>query len=195
MPNFDQSCIYILLYIYYINLIPTIFILISTTYPYANNEKQVHLKSVYKDTNFIVSLKHSEHLYRELASSRFISNFKNRKPGTYKCSDKRCKICQNYLSETNKFTMSNGQVWEIRSETDCHSVSVIYYLKSNMCNKKETYIGKTIRGNTKGFKVRINQHISDCKTGISTCKFLRHVCDCGIKNNCLEEPFFSLNIM
>ena len=27
-----------------------------------------------------------------------------------------------------------------------------------MCNKKETYIGKTIRDNTKGFKVRINQH-------------------------------------
>ena len=26
-------------------------------------------------------------------SSRFISSFKNRKPGTYKCSDKRCKLC------------------------------------------------------------------------------------------------------
>ena len=39
------------------------------------------------------------------------------------------------------------------------SVNVIYYLKCKMCNKKETYIGKTIRDNTKGFKVRINQNI------------------------------------
>ena len=51
------------------------------------------------------------------------------------------------------------------------------------------------RDNTNGFKVRINQHISDWKTGVSTCKFLRHVYDCGIKSNCLEERFFSLNIM
>ena len=64
-----------------------------------------------------------------------------------------------------------------------------------MCNEKETHIGKTIGDNTKKLKVRINQHISDCKTGVSTCKFLHHVYGCGIKNNCLEEPFFSLNIM
>ena len=30
---------------------------------------------------------------------------------------------------------------------------------------------------------------------ISTCEFSRHVYDCGINNNCLEEPFFSLNVM
>ena len=64
-----------------------------------------------------------------------------------------------------------------------------------MCNEKEIYIRKTIGDNTKEFKVRINQHIFDCKTGVSTCKFPRHVYDCGIKNNCLEEPFFILNIM
>ena len=58
-----------------------------------------------------------------------------------------------------------------------------------MCNEKETHIGKTVGDNTKGFKVRINQHISDCKTGVSRCKFLRHVYDCGIKNSCLQELF------
>ena len=91
--------------------------------------------------------------------------------------------------------MSNGQVWEIRREIDCHSVNVIYYLKCKMCKEKETYIGKTKGDNTKRFKVRINQHTSECKTGDSTCKFPCHVYDCGIKNNCLEELFFSLNIM
>ena len=74
-----------------------------------------------KDTNFMLSLKQPKKLYRKLTSSRFISNFKNiKKPGTYKCSGKRCKICQNYLNGTNKFTFSNGQVWEIRREIDCH---------------------------------------------------------------------------
>ena len=54
--------------------------------------------------------------------------------------------------------MSNGQVWEIRREIDCLSVNVIYYMKCKMRNEKETYIRKTIGDNTKGFKVRINQH-------------------------------------
>ena len=91
--------------------------------------------------------------------------------------------------------MSNSQVWEIRKEIDCHSLNAIYYLKCKMCNQKETYIGKTIGDNTKGFKVRINQHIADCKTDVSTCKVPCHVYNCGIKNNFLEELFFSLNIM
>ena len=75
------------------------------------NIRNKHLKSIYKNTKFILSLKQPKSLYRELACSRFILNFKNiRKPGTYKCCDKRCKICQNYLNETNKSTMPNGQV-------------------------------------------------------------------------------------
>ena len=84
--------------------------------------------------------------------------------------------------------MSNGKVWEIRRETDCHSVNVIYYLKCKMCKEKEIYIGKIKWDNTKGFKF-------DCKKiRDSTCKFPDHVYDCDIKNNCLEEPFFSLKI-
>ena len=59
-----------------------------------------------------------------------------------------------------------------------------------MCNEKETYIGESIGDNTKRFKVRINQHISDRKTGNSTSTFPPHLYDCGMKNNCLEEPFF-----
>ena len=47
------------------------------------NLRNKHLKSTYKDTNFIQSLKQPKHLYRELAHSRFMSNFKNiRESGT-----------------------------------------------------------------------------------------------------------------
>ena len=60
--------------------------------------------------------------------------------------------------------MSNMR-WELCLET------LVYYLKSNMCDYKKTNIGKTVGGNVAGFISRINQHISDCRTGISTCKF------------------------
>ena len=49
--------------------------------------------------------------------------------------------------------MSNGKAWKTLRETDCHSVSVIYSFKCKICNEKDTYIGKTIGDNTKGFKV------------------------------------------
>ena len=52
--------------------------------------------------------------------------------------------------------ISNGQIWEIPREIDCHSVNVIYY----------------------------------CKTGASTCKFPRHIYDCGITNNFLKKSQF-----
>ena len=64
------------------------------------NIRKEHLRSIYKDTNFILSLKQPKNLYRELTSSRFISSCKSiGKPVTYKCSDKRWKLCQNYLNE------------------------------------------------------------------------------------------------
>ena len=88
-------------------------------------------------------------------------------------------MCQNYLNETNKFTVPNGQACEIRREIDCHSVHVIDYLKYKISNEKDTYIAKIVVDNT----------------GVSTCKLPRHVYDCGIKNNCLNEPLVSLNIM
>ena len=64
-----------------------------------------------------------------------------------------------------------------------------------MCEKKEIYIGKTVDDNIVGFKFRMNQHISDIRAGVSTCKFPIHVCKCGLKNKCLNEPFFEINVM
>ena len=64
-----------------------------------------------------------------------------------------------------------------------------------MCDHQETYIGKTVGNNIVGFKSRINQHICDCKTGISICKFPIHIYHCAMKNICLTEPHFQLNIM
>ena len=64
-----------------------------------------------------------------------------------------------------------------------------------MCVHKETYIGKTVGDNIVGFKSRINQHISGCRTGTSTSKFLIQVYYCAMKNKCLKEQYFQLNVM
>ena len=38
--------------------------------------------------------------------------------------------------------MSNGQVWEICKEIDCHSANVNYYLKCKIVTKKKHILGK-----------------------------------------------------
>ena len=55
-----------------------------------------------------------------------------------------------------------------------------------MC-KKESYTGKTTN-----LRLRTNNHISSSRSGNSDNKFDIHVHNCGVKNNCLKEPFFKL---
>ena len=57
-----------------------------------------------------------------------------------------------------------------------------------MCNGAVTKSGKT---ETK-LRARMNNHISDCKTGRTTDIFDLHVHDCGIRNNCLNPPYFRI---
>ena len=64
-----------------------------------------------------------------------------------------------------------------------------------MCKKKETYIGNTVGDNIVGFKSRMNQHISDSRTEDSRFKFPIHVYKYGLKNKCLNELFFEINVM
>ena len=84
--------------------------------------------------------------------------------------------------------------WKVKSHINCHTMNVIYFLTCNCCNK-ESYIGITKGDKSRGFKVRMNQHISESRTGNSPCKFPQHVFNCGTKNNCLKEPFFKIYIM
>ena len=91
--------------------------------------------------------------------------------------------------------MSNNMRWELRSHVTCRDINVIYYLKCNVCDHKEMYIGKMVGNNVVGFKSRINQHISSCRTCTSTCKFHIHVYHRAMKNKCLKDSYFQLNIM
>ena len=55
----------------------------------------------------------------------------------------------------------------------------------------ETYIGKTVGNHIHSFKIRMHNHNTESRSGISTCKFLIHVFNYIKRNNGkLEEPFF-----
>ena len=50
---------------------------------------------------------------------------------------------------------------------------------------------KTIVDHIHGFKTRMNNRITESRSGVSTCKFPIHVFNCVNRNNRqLEEPFF-----
>ena len=63
-----------------------------------------------------------------------------------------------------------------------------------MC-KLETYFIKSIGDANIGSKTRMNNDISESRTCISTCKFPRHIYQCGNKNGNLIEPFFEINVV
>ena len=85
--------------------------------------------------------------------------------------------------------------WELCSHATCKEINVIYYLKCNMCDHKETYNWKKVGSNVVGSKSRFNQHVNDCRTGTSACKFPINVYHYAMKNKRLKEPYFQLNIM
>ena len=73
--------------------------------------------------------------------------------------------------------MSNNIRQELRSHVTCRDINVRYYLKYNMCDNKETYIDNFFI-----FKNRINQNISECRTGIPAGRFPILEYDCVRKN-------------
>ena len=162
-----------------------------------NDIQSDHLNDVFKNSTIILAQKQPKNLLHLLFKARFNTDTNNfiQLKGLFKCTDKRCKICLLYVNEGNSFVMFNNLRWELRSHITCRDINVIYYLKCNMCDHKETYVGKTVGDNVAGFKSRIDQHISDCRTGTSTCKFPINVYHCAVKNKCLKEPHFQLNIM
>ena len=79
--------------------------------------------------------------------------------------------------------------WNIKSRITCDSKNVIYFLSCNMCNGNMNYIGQTTN-----LRQRMNNHISESRSGISTCNFPTNVFNCGKTNKNLKEPFFKIYV-
>ena len=150
------------------------------------NTKDDRLQDIFKESKIVLGLRQPMNLYRHLIKSTYVDNPQNPELGLHKCENKRCQICALYLQECNSFKTANEFNWEIRCHIGCNSTNVIYYLVCNMCNVM-SYTGKT-----NNLRSRTNNHISSCRNGSGTNVFDNHVYQCGLRNNCLQAPYFKL---
>ena len=103
-------------------------------------------KEWFRNINIILAEKQPKNLLRLLCKPRLNTDTNNfiQPKGLFICKKKRCKICSFYVNEDNSFIMSNNMGWEHRSHVTCRDINVAYYLKCNVYDHKETYIGKTV---------------------------------------------------
>ena len=183
------------------NVIP----LVTTFYPnlnYKNVMKTISLllknfkdqttQLKFANSKPVLAFKQPRNVTSLLTKAKFSSNTITRippTPGIVLCNSNRCKICKLYLQPVNSFTTSNGTLWEIRCQITCNSKNVVYFLSCNLCEQRTTYIGQTTN-----FRKRMNNHISESRTGTSSCNFPRHVHECGQKNKNLKEPYFKIYV-
>ena len=147
------------------------------------------IQETFKDTKIVLGLRQPKNLLRLLTKSNFTSSSEQSRTigGLFKCKSNKCIICKSYIQECQFFVTSNGKTWEIKSHITCNSKNVIYFLKCNMCDGRETYIGKT-----NNLRLRTNNHITSCRYGNGPNIFDNHVFNCGLKNKCHREPFFKV---
>ena len=69
----------------------------------------------------------------------------------------------------------------------CHGEYVLYYLVCIFCDGETSKTGKT-----NNFRKRMNCHISESRTGVTTDVFDLHVHNCMKKHNRFEEPYFKI---
>ena len=151
------------------------------------NCPDANTKSFFKDKSIIQGLRQPKNILRQLTSARFVTDIPPSKPnGNYKCVDKRCKICAQYLVECNEVIGSNGVIWKIPSHITCQSKMVLYFLVCSGCNRYSNV------GKTNVLRKRTNLHISSCKSGNTSDKFDIHVFNC--KKDHLE-PLFKLYVL
>ena len=88
----------------------------------------------------------------------------NKPNGCYKCSAKKCIICQQHLSTTTTFTsIRTQQQFTIRSHLTCQSTNIIYLINCNKCHNTQ-YVGET----GKTLQNRFYHHRSDINTNKDT---------------------------
>ena len=150
---------------------------------------------MFRGCNTMIAYKQPENLLRHVTKAAFMSLpptiSDQPKNGLFKCERPNCKLCRLYIQECTSFMTAKGYEWQIRSQIDCHSENVLYYLKCLWCpdpSNPVTYTGKTFV-----FRDRMNVHISSCRLGGSSDIFDQHVFQCRQKHeNSDEEPFFHI---
>jgi hypothetical protein len=171
--------------------------IVATAKNLLQHTKSDEIRHLFKNVRIIEGIKQPNNIIKTITSTRFNCN-ENRDnttnnrppPGIFaECRESSgCQICSlGYIHECSSFTTSNGKVWEIRSHINCNSKNVLYFLTCLKCNQV-TKTGKTISI----FRLRINNHRSNCRTGRTSDVFDKHVHECMKKNNSFTEPYFAI---
>ena len=144
-------------------------------------------KEFFQTKDFVQAVRQPPNILRQLTRAKFDSEITDQRlVGTFKCKNIGCKICRLYLEECETVTGNNGAIWHIRSHITCHSRMVLYFLTCLGCNK----VSKV--GKTNCMRPRMNNHISESKSGETTDIFDKHVFLCKKDH---IEPVFKLNVL
>ena len=155
----------------------------------------MRINTVFGETQTVLALKQPPNPLCHLTKATFTFSRINQKPSTspnglfrFECKDKHCNLCKIYIQGCKSFTTSNGFEWNILCLINCKSKNVLYYLKCCSCNGNTSSTSTST--STNDLRLRVNNHISSCRLGISTDKFDNHVFNCRAKNNYTLEPYF-----
>ena len=144
-------------------------------------------KEFFQTKDFVQAVRQPANILRQLTRAKFDSEKTDQSlAGTFKCKNTGCKICRLYLEECEMVTGNNGVIWHIKSHITCHSRMVLYFLTCLGCNK----VSKV--GKTNCMRPRMNNHISESKSGETTDVFDKHVFLCKKDH---IEPVFKLNVL
>ena len=168
--------------------------ILKVTRNYLQNAKDDTVRHIFSQIRIVEAIKQPKSIIRTITNIDFMNSndiiIERERPGLYaECKDKRCNLCQQgYIQEGTSFVTSNNVTWNIKSHITCNSKNVLYFLVCNMCkiNIPTSKTGKTWTT----YRERLNNHISDCKTGNTSDTFDLHVHKCGIINKCLKPPYF-----
>ena len=146
------------------------------------------MKEVFSDTRTLLALRQPPNILTQITRAEFISHPQNPQQqwGLFKCKSKKCILCRDYIQECQSFFTANNTEWHIRSSINCNSRNVIYYLRCLCCNREVSYTGRTVN-----LRKRMNNHISECRTGNTTDIFDMHVFKCK-QSSSRGEPFFEI---
>ena len=86
------------------------------------------------------------------------------------------------------FIFSNSKWSNMANKTpNLNSINIAYFLSCNSCEGTTNNTSYILQ--TTNLRNRMNNHISECRTGKSSCYFPKHVFECGRQIIHLKNPF------
>ena len=114
------------------------------------NSTSERTKNIFKDTRTVLAQKQPKNLLRQLTIAKFDTTPNDViASGMFKCKDKRCVLCRDYIVECASFMTSSNVEWQIRCKITCNIYFHIFsyiFLSVYVAIMKLTQEKQTIAG-------------------------------------------------